>query len=452
MHDNPLLGPFNASSLHWPTPPSSIAVRSLNSRQPWSCCEANKATCDRVVKDAWQSITSTKSNSHHVCNPRNSSVLLVGIMSAPLHDARRHAIRTSWLQWARGSSAIAACFVIGSRKLLRSIRVAIRKEQAENDDMIQLPSIEDGRTPAITIAKAHAWWRAAARLLLVSEGLRFVAKVDDDSFVHVPRLLTTAMLGIGCEPFIYFGALALTGYDAQRFSKCGFSWYGMANEPPVKKRCKQDGLFPRFPFAVGQLELLSAPLVRQLAVSSDFAGFAHASAATNAQDEDVALGLVIGNAHLTGLLNVTYVGTHDAMSPFSMHNLGCTVRAAGLYAPPSAKSMVIHHVTEPAAMRYVMRIVQQRAPHEPEKCRRAMRSAGPSAGSRALLHAWTRRGHARKEAANERAAKKRIKQEEALKALKADLAQQRLEIAAGQQQHARLQQQHFDLRYTAVYV
>ena len=88
----------------------------------------------------------------------------------------------------------------------------------------------------------------------------------------------------------------------------------------------------------------------------------------NAQDEDVALGYVLSRSDL----DVEYVGSNGRNSPYQMHNLRCSMGSAGLYRPPSDKSMVIHHVTDPAAMRYLWRVFVDGARHEPPTCEQAM--------------------------------------------------------------------------------
>jgi hypothetical protein len=379
---NPLLRPYNTSSSPWTA--ASIPVRGL--RRPWVCCDGARL-CDRALEQIWQRPKPTVARPANACglhghNP-GTVVLLLGVMSGPAHKDRRSAIRQTWMRWASVGSAVAACFVVGNYRLPLGYEAALHAERARhNDDLLLLP-VQDGRTPAITIEKAHAWWRAAARLLAVfhddqSVATRFVGKVDDDSFVHIPRLLTTAMLGLGCDTHIYFGALAFTGYVAPTFTKCGFSWIDETHNAKAtvlsswqRRRCGERGAFPSFPFAVGQLELLSATLATRLAASKHFANFARASAGTTAQDEDVALGFVIHHMQRSGLLNVTVV---DSTGPFTMHNLGCARVGSGLYSPPRAdNSMVVHHVTEPAAMRYLWRVLSdERAQHDPAVCKRAL--------------------------------------------------------------------------------
>lgn len=302
--------------------------------------------------------------------------MLIGVMSSPAHEARRQAIRQSWMRWVRDASSVDACFAVGTHNLTEHESRALWDEVKLEADLMLMRSVDDGGTKAVTIDKAYEWWRLAASMLQRNTALRYVAKVDDDSFVHIPRLLMTAQLGIGCDEFIYFGAMALTGYVATQFAKCGFSWLSASNgsqypgaENWYRHRCSAHGAHPPFPFAVGQLELLSSSLVRRLAADEAFADFSNSAKAKAAQDEDVALGFAVHQLHLTGL-HVSYVDSQGDASPFRMHNLGC--RPAGLYQPPSDASLVVHRVTSPAAMLYIWRVLHDGAAHVPAECLRAM--------------------------------------------------------------------------------
>ena len=62
---------------------------------------------------------------------------------------------------------------------------------------------------------------------LSSDEMPFVAKTDDDSFLHLPRLIQSLAL-VHCMPHVYFGAFAFTGYNPSSFTGCGFSWLGYA--------------------------------------------------------------------------------------------------------------------------------------------------------------------------------------------------------------------------------
>ena len=48
------------------------------------------------------------------------------------------------------------------------------------------------------------WWRVAAGLF---PRARFLAKADDDCFVHLPRLLAHVEKLAGCHPFLYMGSM-----------------------------------------------------------------------------------------------------------------------------------------------------------------------------------------------------------------------------------------------------
>ena len=365
--NNPLLHPALTASAR-PNP----VIRDLSERLPWRCCDV--AACAEL-QHVWH--PRPRAPARRICrlesgSGANASVFL-GVMSGPKHAARRDGLRNSWLRWVNDATVMDACFVVGVGGGGPRMSDALKDEEAKHKDLMLLRGFKDGVTPAITIAKAHAFWRAASKLLAHNSLLRFIGKVDDDSFVHVPRLLSAALLGMGCSRNIYFGAMAFTGYVAPRFEKCGFSWWQPSDDHSKawsRHRCGQAGAVPPFPFAVGQLELLSSAVVQHLAASDDFADFARVSAMKNrnAQDEDVALGYVLSRSDL----DVEYVGSNGRNSPYQMHNLRCSMGSAGLYRPPSDKSMVIHHVTDPAAMRYLWRVFVDGAKHEPPTCEQAM--------------------------------------------------------------------------------
>ena len=136
--------------------------------------------------------------------------LLVGVLSDPGNPARRHGIRQSWLRWSVGR-AVATCFVLGRRLPGRAASdiAALDAEAAEFGDVLWLPSVSDGCSGRwMSLAKAHAFWRAAAALLPESDAPpRYVVKVDDDSFLHLPNLIAD-LRQLGCLTHVVYGRTA----------------------------------------------------------------------------------------------------------------------------------------------------------------------------------------------------------------------------------------------------
>lgn len=111
---------------------------------------------------------------------------------------------------------------------------------------------------------------------------RFVAKMDDDAYVHVPDLLVmlrTLMRTTSHTPFTYFGSLSWFHWYPAIFERSGFGytfdeayWQGRfcRNASAAAKRCRNAGCgacIGPFPFASGFLIVLSTPLTAELASS-----------------------------------------------------------------------------------------------------------------------------------------------------------------------------------------
>ena len=129
-------------------------------------------------------------------------------------------------------------------------------------------------------------------------GVRWVAKTDDDAFVHVPNL-QAALEALDCHPRVSFGSHAFCGYNPTHFAKCGFDWG--SNQAWLRYGCGGNGFYPAVAFALGQLQVLSADVVHRLVASADAAHFvARAEATINLpkrwathRGEDVAFGFLL---------------------------------------------------------------------------------------------------------------------------------------------------------------
>ena len=308
--------------------------------------------------------------------------VLVGILSDPRSGARRRAaIRTSWLRWRGVGEKLLPCFALGSTGLARRKRVSF-----DANDVVWLNVEEIG---VLSIPKVFAWWRAAASAMA---HFTHAAKVDDDSFLHVPNLLNAlaklpsnaasaiapgsnrrlATLAASVRSTarspstpLCFGPLAHAGYSPERFRMCGWSWQrGLGAWQ--RQHCGKRGFARPTPFPLGALQVLSGDLVRALGISDAvhaFADAANRSADLRKRDsnEDVALGYWI--ARLAGGVDkVHYVSVNDRAP-----NLGC-FRNAGLYRQPRGHEIVIHRIKGARGMGYVWRMVHDGAAHDPIAC------------------------------------------------------------------------------------
>ena len=75
---------------------------------------------------------------------------------------------------------------------------------------MRLTGVVDGRCH-VSIAKAHAWWRWAVRWAAASNrlstGVAHIARVDDDTFLHLPNL-EADMGRLHCHPRLVYGLIA----------------------------------------------------------------------------------------------------------------------------------------------------------------------------------------------------------------------------------------------------
>ena len=309
--------------------------------------------------------------------------LLLGIVTGPSNKKRRDAVRETWLRWPSIGRSVVVCFVIGRKQVAGETLAALDLEQVEHRDLLFLPEVSDGCVKLVSIGKAYGFWRAAANLVArntaslpplpssssssaTTRSIRpqaFIAKADDDSFVDVPHL--ERHLGrLFCAKRAYFGALAFTGYLSSnyRFLNCGFAWAG--GGAYKNYGCEKHGAHPPFPFALGQLQVMSAEAASALAESRDAQEFAAAAEALpniNA-NEDSAIGLMMSRVP-----RVAYVN----LPKQEWHNLGCWP-SPGLYRPAVPNgSLVVHRIKSALGLKYVWGVMGEGKPNDIVACVRA---------------------------------------------------------------------------------
>ena len=115
------------------------------------------------------------------------------------------------------------------------------------------------RGPVLSLA---AWLSHASNHY---RSAKFIAKMDDDSYLHVPDLVKILRAVDGQRRMLYLGKLAWFHWHTDIFEHEGFGWtYGMAYS--AGRRCRTSNVplarpcVGTFPFATGLLQLLSAPL------------------------------------------------------------------------------------------------------------------------------------------------------------------------------------------------
>lgn len=120
-----------------------------------------------------------------------------------------------------GSTVAVACFAIGDGgEAPAGGRHRAHEEAMRTRDIVWLPTHEGVVGGAFV--KQLDWWKAASRLLDGAEaaGGAYAAKVDDDTFLHLPAVLSDLTL-LRCLPHVYYGSLSFAGFDPLERRPCG---------------------------------------------------------------------------------------------------------------------------------------------------------------------------------------------------------------------------------------
>jgi hypothetical protein len=291
-------------------------------------------------------------------SPAGALRILVGVLTAPFGSGakRRQAIRETWMHYSDVGQQLVVCFALGSQGLSRRAR---RKLDAP--DVLWLETADAG---ILSMHKVFQWWRAAAS---GAASFTHAAKVDDDSYLHVPNLLN-ALSSLASVPHLVLGGLAHAGYNPQTFRMCGWQWQRGGAAWRARK-CASRGFSEPFPFPLGALQVLSRSLFRAIGTAREIRAFAEAANASadlrkRESNEDVALGFWVATLAKQGRLNVTFHGVNARAT-----NLGC-FRNAGLYRNPSADALVIHRVKGHNGMPFLWRVLHDGVPFDVIDCAR----------------------------------------------------------------------------------
>ena len=215
--------------------------------------------------------------------------------------------------------------------------------------------------------------------MLVASGssITHVAKVDDDSLVHVPNLEHELFLRLGCHhDSLYYGALAWTAYCPINFRKCGFAMQSYVSHKFYRDYgCAARGAeWPPFPFAVGALQVLAPALVTALASAAEVAAFVERSEweldMRENQLEDIALGYWLSHLQRTRRLNVTYARLPHGPHRHLRIDLGCSRVDAFHLTPESDALVVLHGLKFGRSMSYAWSVLRRERPFDARACAR----------------------------------------------------------------------------------
>ena len=211
---------------------------------------------------------------------RDDPFLAVGVISAPEYYKRRAVLRSTWFDLpSLPEASVSSTFVVRSAHAPAQLQVQLEQEVRRHGDLLRVGSVAWNETrlrgPVLTLA---AWLQHAASHL---SGARFIAKVDDDSYLHAPDLaaMLKQLLPQMPSTHIYLGTLTWYSWFPEQWDRCGFGWTWRGSENVghlcrnsswARSRCQPRGCGASvgpFPFAAGYLMVLSTPLVAAIAAS-----------------------------------------------------------------------------------------------------------------------------------------------------------------------------------------
>ena len=203
--------------------------------------------------------------------PRAQPFLAIGILSAPEFLERRLVVRATWMQLPRASD-VSIMFVIRSRFAPPPLTQLLAAEQQRFNDVLELRvqwNETRFRGPVLSLA---LWLRHAASL-----DAKWIAKTDDDVYLHVPFLERFLRTQSPQRP-AYLGRMAYSHFQPTRFQwRLEGTSYKYAKRLENNTDCQGgsegktrapgatevDCIGP-FPVASGFLVVLSSPLNQQL--------------------------------------------------------------------------------------------------------------------------------------------------------------------------------------------
>ena len=216
-----------------------------------------------------------------------SLLLAMGAVSAPQYVSRRMAQRHTWHEYPNIGmpSEVCVCFVVRSGSAPARLTEALEREHSSYSDMLLAESISWNESRVRGPTLSLAWWlRYAARKL---PHAHFVAKIDDDAYIHVPDLvvlLRQTHVAAGPSSNVYLGVLTYYNWYPRIFERTRHAWtLGQAlgasarcrlndhlHLPAHVRACGPDGCgrcVGPFAFASGFLIVLSRALLASTVAS-----------------------------------------------------------------------------------------------------------------------------------------------------------------------------------------
>lgn len=269
--------------------------------------------------------------------------------------ARRSWLRAAYGNWSRECSF--AFVVAALRSDLSAIdhetRERIERERQTHGDVLLLEHVPERRSPFL---KVIAWYRHA---LVAYPTATVIAKIDDDAFAYLPRLLHNLM-PLRLDPFLYVGNTLWGSYSTEHFRACGRRMGGISALAAYETDgCAALSAIGPFPYTVGMMHALSRFLVDWLVEQPHLREFER-RATLRARPPMLDHG------------EDTIIGMYMYLSPWPftarhwgwarMHDLcfECKVKTS-LWRPVTNESVVVHHVAAPQLLLDIRRNLTRHA-------------------------------------------------------------------------------------------
>lgn len=210
------------------------------------------------------------------------TLIACGVLSAPEFLDRRTSLRESWVRspLVGPGRPIGVQFVIRARNAPKSVSRLLSAEHQLHGDVLRIDVPWNETRLRGPVLSVYAWLGHATRAHRTAP---FVAKLDDDVWLHAPGIESALRLALASVPDprrIYLGVMSYFHWYPAIFERSGYGYRyseayemgrGCRNLSLAEARCQHRGCgacVGPFPFPAGFLIVYSTPLAAELHASS----------------------------------------------------------------------------------------------------------------------------------------------------------------------------------------
>eukprot|EP00908_Phaeocystis_cordata_P025433 Transcript_7881.p1 GENE.Transcript_7881~~Transcript_7881.p1 ORF type:complete len:381 (-),score=38.81 Transcript_7881:45-1187(-) len=191
-------------------------------------------------------------------------LITLGVLSAADYQCRRAAIRNSWVQYPEVDSGEVLVRFLSAVGPDPPAKLVVESKQFGDVVMLQTNVTSRNIGPMLTVYR----WLQYASVELPYSRAHYVAKLDDDGFVHVPEMVAHLRLlrDMG-KPFVYYGIFYYTAWQVYNH-RVGVSAYTIGQARHANGRCTREGNCSQaFGFAAAPAQIIGLDLATALAAS-----------------------------------------------------------------------------------------------------------------------------------------------------------------------------------------